>query len=64
MERFYQIVRELKDAHGIYEARSIAKSKRQNELLDELLKNEFTVEEKLDRIIVILNLMRIGTHDE
>jgi len=64
MERFYQIVKELKDTYGIYEAKSIAKSRCQNELLDELIKNELTVEEKLDRIIVILNLMRIGTYDD
>ena len=60
MDRYYELLLELKDTFGLIEAQRQAKNQTQNEYLDELLDTEkkLTVDEKLDKIITILNLMR------
>lgn len=59
MDRYYELIHELKDTLGLLEAQRQAKDRIQNEYLDELLeKKKLTVDEKLDKIITILNLMR------
>ena len=60
MDRYYELLLELKDTFGLIEAKRQAKNQTQNEYLDELLDTEkkLTVDEKLDKIITILNLMR------
>ena len=60
MDRYYELLLELKDTFGLIEAQRRAKNQTQNEYLDELLDTEkkLTVDEKLDKIITILNLMR------
>ena len=60
MDRYYELLLELKDTFGLIEAKRQAKNRIQNEYLDELLDTEkkLTVDEKLDKIITILNLMR------
>ena len=60
MERYYELIHELRDTFGVIEAKRQAKNKVQNEYLDELLDTEkqLTVDEKISKIITILNLMR------
>jgi hypothetical protein len=60
MERYSKLIHELKDNLGLIEAQRQAKNQIQNEYLDELLdtKNQLTIDEKISKIITILNLMR------
>jgi len=60
MEKYYKLIHELRDTFGVIEAKRQAKNKIQNEYLDELLDTEkqLTVDEKISKIITILNLMR------
>ena len=62
MTRFKELFDEYrKDIHGIYEAKKMAKKQLLNEMIDDLCEEELTTEEKVDKIIAVLELMNMKT---
>ena len=62
MTRFKELFDEYReDIHGIYEAKKMAKKKLLNEMIDDLCEEELTTEEKIDKIISVLELMNMKT---
>lgn len=57
MNRMYELFLEYRDEHGVLPARKMAKEQYLEEMMDDLCELELTNEEKLDKIIKVLELM-------
>ena len=59
MDRFWTLFAERKDEYGILNARKMAKKECLNEMINDLTEEVLTTEEKIDRVIAVLELMNM-----
>ena len=59
MDRMWELFEEFRDEYGILTARKMAKAQCLEEALIDLTELELTTEEKIDRIITVLELMNM-----
>jgi hypothetical protein len=59
MNRMHELFLEYRDEHGILNARKMAKKEYFDEMIDDLCEEELTTEEKIDKIIAVLELMNM-----
>lgn len=59
MELYMQMVKALREEHGIYEAKRIAKERAITALIEDLEDKLLSVEQKQDVIVSVLKLMRL-----
>jgi hypothetical protein len=59
MNRMHEIFQSYREEHGINAARMMAKQEYLTEMIDDLCESELTTEQKLDKIIAVLELMNM-----
>jgi hypothetical protein len=59
MEKFRELFLEYREENGILTARKMAQKQRITELIDDLCEEELTTDEKVDKIICVLELMNM-----
>ena len=59
MKRMKELILQYRDEYGIYEAKKMAKKERLSEMIEELCMDEMTTDEKVDKIITVLELMNM-----
>jgi hypothetical protein len=58
-DRLHELFLENRQEHGVYSARKMAIAQRLTELIDELYDVQLTTEEKLDKIVKVLDIMNM-----
>jgi len=59
MDRLHELFLENREEHGLLPARKMAMAQRQTELMEELVEEQLTTEEKIDKIIKVLEIMHM-----
>ena len=59
MDRMWELFEEYRDEYGILNARKMAKKQCLEEMMVDLTELELTTEEKIDRVIAVLELMNM-----
>ena len=59
MDRMHELFAEYRDEYGILTARKMARKQCLDEMVDELCEEDLTTEEKINKIIAVLELMNM-----